>query len=69
MELISKLLEEKPDNNYALHLKGWGLYQKERYEESVQLLSKMWEISIGFDMDLYEHLEAAKKAVSGQKNN
>jgi hypothetical protein len=68
MELINKLLGKKPDD-YTLQLKGWGLYKQGKYEESVQLLCKIWEISIGFNTDLYEHLEAAKKAVAGQRYN
>jgi tetratricopeptide (TPR) repeat protein len=67
MELIKKSLGKKPDDDNTLQLKGWGLYKQGKYEESVQLLSKMWGISIGFNPDLYDHLEAAKKAVVNQK--
>ena len=69
MELIKKSLGKNPDDENTLQLKGWGLYKQGKYEESAQLLSKMWEKSILFNFDLYEHLEAAKKAVAGQKNN
>jgi len=69
MELINKSLVKEPDDENTLQLKGWGLYKQGKYEESVQLLSKMWEKSIAFNIDLYEHLEAAKKAFAGQKNN
>ncbi len=65
MGLIQKILEKKPDHESALQLKGWGLYKRNNYEEALQLLGKMWEISKGFNIELYNHLEAAKKAVAG----
>ena len=69
MGLIHKLLEEDPKDEFALQLEGWGLYKQGKYEEALQLLGKMWEISKGFNTELYNHLEAAKKAVANQKNN
>jgi tetratricopeptide (TPR) repeat protein len=69
MELIHKLLEEDPKDELTLQLEGWGLYKQGKYEEALQLLGKMWEISKGFNTEFYYHLEAAKKAVDNQKNN
>jgi tetratricopeptide (TPR) repeat protein len=68
MELIHKLLEEDPKDEFALQLEGWGLYKQGKYEEALQLLGKMWEISKGFNTELYNHLEAAKKAVAKSGN-
>ncbi len=69
MELINRLLEKEPEEEAALELKGWGLYKQGKYEESVQLLSKMFGIRRGFNTLLYEHLEAAKKALAVRKSN
>jgi len=68
MELIQNVLEKNPDNEFVLQLRGWGLYKQGKYEEALQLLEQMWERSKGFNYDLYTHLEAAKKAVTGQRN-
>jgi tetratricopeptide (TPR) repeat protein len=69
MELIHKLLEEDPKDEFALQLEGWGLYKQGKYAEAVQLLEQMSKRSEEFYFDLYTHLEAAKKAVANQKNN
>jgi tetratricopeptide (TPR) repeat protein len=66
MELISKGLQNWPDNEYFLQLKGWGLYKQGKYEESVQLLSEMWDKNIGFTIELYNHLNEAKQALANQ---
>ena len=69
MELVKKNLERNPTAEYALRLKGWGLYKQGKYEEALQLLGQVWEKWNGFDITLYEYLTAAKKAVAEQKNN
>ena len=69
MEMIQKMLEKIPDDEFVLQLKGWGLYKQGKYEEALQLLEQMWGKSKGFNFDLYTHLEAAKKAAADQKNN
>jgi tetratricopeptide (TPR) repeat protein len=66
MELVRKGLEIQPDHELLLQLKGWGLYKQGRYEESVQLLNKMWEQSLEFNYGLYQHLQEAKQALANQ---
>jgi TolB-like protein len=66
MELIRQGLEIQHDYEFLLQLKGWGLYKQGRYEESVQLLNKMWEKSSGFNYDLYQHLQEAKQALANK---
>jgi tetratricopeptide (TPR) repeat protein len=66
MEIISKGLQNWPENEYFLQLKGWGLYKQAKYEESVQLLSIMWDKSIGFNTELYNHLNEARQALANQ---
>jgi hypothetical protein len=52
-----------------LDTKGWGLYKQKKYKEALELLEKSWDLKPYYDHELYLHLEAAKKAVAGQKNN
>jgi hypothetical protein len=47
--------------------KGWGLYKQGKYKEALALLEKSWELRPIYDHIVYLHLEAAKKAVAGQK--
>ena len=66
MEFINKALEALPEEGMYLQLKGWGLYKQGKYEESVQLLSEMWDKNIGFNIELYNHLNEAKQALANQ---
>jgi TolB-like protein/lipoprotein NlpI len=67
MELVNKYLEKNPVAENFLRLKGWCLYKQGKYEEAVQLLENVWKKWNGFDINLYEYLTEAKKAVAGQK--
>ena len=72
MQLVSKGLELNPDNYGFLHTKGWGLYNQGKYQEALEILQKSWDIrreKAIYDHKAFLHLEAAKKAVSTQKNN
>jgi TolB-like protein len=66
MELIRKVLEIRPDYEVFLQLKGWGLYKQGKYEESVQLLSELWDKNTGFNTELYNHLLEAKQVLANQ---
>jgi tetratricopeptide (TPR) repeat protein len=69
--LIEKALGIKPDNFVFLHTKGWGLYKKGQYQEAYSILQKSWDIrrlKEGYNHEAFLHLEAAKKAVAGQKD-
>jgi tetratricopeptide (TPR) repeat protein len=71
MELIDKVLEVSPENFIYLHTKGWGLYKQSKYQEALDILQKSWNLrrqQAIYDHTAYLHLEAAKKAVTGQKN-
>jgi tetratricopeptide (TPR) repeat protein len=67
--LIDKALKMAPDINYMLDTKGWGLYKKGEYKEALAFLQKSWDLYSVYDHVVYLHLEAAKKAVAGQKAN
>jgi hypothetical protein len=45
------------------------LYKQGKYEEALIWLEKSWEVKSVYDHGLYLHLEEARKAVAGQKNN
>ncbi len=66
MELISKGIQIWPEDEGFLQLKGWGLYKQGKYEESVQLLGEMWNKNIGFNIELYNHLQEARQALTNQ---
>ena len=72
LELIDTALKLKPDNYNFLHTKGWGLYKQGRYQEALDMLQRSWDLRMNnavYDHEAFLHLEAAKKAVAGQKNN
>jgi tetratricopeptide (TPR) repeat protein len=67
MVLIVKALELSPDNYNMLDTKGWGLYKQGKYQEALDVLQKSWDLKPFYDHEIFLHLEAAKKAVAGQK--
>ena len=70
LELINKALTLRPDNYEFLDTKGWGLYKQEKYKEALDILQKSWDLrrqKALYDHEAFLHLEAARKAVSGQK--
>jgi tetratricopeptide (TPR) repeat protein len=74
IELTEKALELCPDSMpYFKYLymdnKAWGLYKQGKTKEAFDLLEKNWNSRPCYDPDAYLHLEAAKKAVAGLKNN
>jgi tetratricopeptide (TPR) repeat protein len=72
MKLIDKVLKFSPDDYTYLHTKGWGLYKQGNYQEALEILQKSWDLRMKnaiYDHPAYLHLEAAKKAVAGLKNN
>jgi tetratricopeptide (TPR) repeat protein len=69
LKLIDKALEISPNNYYMVDTKGWGLYKKGKYKEALEFLQKADSLKPIYNQGIYDHLEAAKKAVAGQKNN
>jgi tetratricopeptide (TPR) repeat protein len=72
VELIETSLKLSSDNYNYLYTKGWGLYKQGKYKEALELLQKSWDLrrqNAIYDHEAFLHLEAAKKAVAGQKNN
>jgi tetratricopeptide (TPR) repeat protein len=70
LEITEKVLKNNPDAMNALHNKGWGLYKQGKYREALEILQKSWDLRMKnaiYNHDAFLHLEAAKKAVAGQK--
>jgi tetratricopeptide (TPR) repeat protein/TolB-like protein len=67
LELIDKALELSPDKVGYLDTRGWGLYKQGKYDEALKIFEKVDSLKSMYDHTLYLHLEAAKKAVAGQK--
>ena len=67
LELIDKALTLSPDDYLIIDTKGWGLYKNGRYKEALELFERSWDLRPGYEHVVYLHLEAAKKAVAGQK--
>jgi tetratricopeptide (TPR) repeat protein len=67
LEIIDQLLKLYPDNYYGLVCKGWGLYGQGKYQEALKLLEKCDSLKPIYDHEFFLHLQAAKKAVAGQK--
>ena len=70
LEINDKALALNPENYNYLHTKGWGLYKQGEYQQALEILQKSWNIrrkQAVYDHEAYLHLEAAKKAVAGQK--
>ena len=67
MKLIDTALELSPDIDYMLDTKGWGLYKLGKYHEALEYLQRSWDLKPVYNHEEYLHLEAAKKAVAGQK--
>jgi tetratricopeptide (TPR) repeat protein len=69
LELVDKALEISPDNYEFLDTKGWGLYKQGKYQEALDLFQKSDSLKPVYNHQLFLHLEAARKAVTGQENN
>jgi len=69
---IDKALELKNDNYKYLHTKGLGLYKQGKYQEALEILQKSWDLrreNATYDHEAFFYLEAAKKALTHQKNS
>jgi AraC-like DNA-binding protein/TolB-like protein/Tfp pilus assembly protein PilF len=69
MELADKVLALDPDDSIALECKGWGLYKQGKYQASLDLLQKSWDVRLAYRHSLYLHLQDVKKAVEQQKKD
>jgi TolB-like protein len=72
LNLIDTVLKSSPNDYNFMDTKGWGLYKQGKYKEAYEILQKSWDLRMKnaiYDHPAYLHLEAAKKAVTGQMNN
>jgi len=71
MELVERALKLVPGYYIFLHTKGWGLYKQGKYQKALEMLQNSWDLrrqNAVYDHEAFLHLEAARKAVAGQKN-
>jgi tetratricopeptide (TPR) repeat protein len=72
LELVAKALKSSPDDYNFLHTKGLGLFKHGKFNEALEILQKSWDLrreKAVYNHEAFLHLEAAKKAVTGHKNN
>jgi tetratricopeptide (TPR) repeat protein len=72
LQLADTALKSSSDDYNYLHTKGWGLYKLGKYQEALDFLQKSWDLrreKAIYNHEAFLHLQAAKKAVAGQKNN
>lgn len=72
LNLTEQALEMVPNYFVYLDTKGWGLYKEGKYQAALELLQISWDqrmVKAIYDHAAFLRLEAAKKAVAGQKNN
>ena len=72
IKLIDRALELISEDFNLMHTKGWGLYKQGKYREALDILQKSWDLRrerAVYNHEAFLHLEAAKKAVAGLKNN
>jgi tetratricopeptide (TPR) repeat protein len=70
MQLAQKVLELSPEDYNCMQTLGWGLFKQGRYQDALDILQKSWDLRMKnaiYDHSAFQHLEAAKKAVAGQK--
>lgn len=64
LDLVDRGLKSNPNNYSFLDCKGWGLYKEGRYNESLEILQKSWELRGRYNHDAFLRLEEVKKAVA-----
>jgi tetratricopeptide (TPR) repeat protein len=67
LELIDQALKLMPDDYTLLDTKGWGLYKQGKFQEALKFLQKADSLKPVFSQDLFDHIQAVKKAMAGQK--
>ena len=66
IELIIRVLENKPDNGNYLHTYGLGLYKQGKLKEAQEGLNKGWDLIPYYDHDHFLHIQEVEKAVASQ---
>jgi len=68
VDLVEQALELDPENPYYLDTKGWGLYKQGMYDEALQNLNDSWDFRSAYEHEVYQHIQAAEKALIEQNN-
>ena len=69
MELVSRVLENEPDNGNFLHTYGLGLYKQGKLKESQEVLNKAWYLRPYYDHDHYQLLQEVEQALARENND
>jgi tetratricopeptide (TPR) repeat protein len=73
IKLADSALKKNPADEELLaniyDTRGWGFYKLGNYDQALEYLKKGWDLRPFYGHQHFLHLEAAKKAVAGQKNN
>jgi tetratricopeptide (TPR) repeat protein len=68
LELIQEALEFRPDIYYLQHTKAWGLYKEGKYEESLELLEKSWDLKPYYVHEHYLNIQEVEQALARQES-
>jgi tetratricopeptide (TPR) repeat protein len=64
VEILDKAIEQLPDSWFVLDTKGWGLYKQGKYQESLELIEKAWELKPLYDHSTFTHIQEVKKKLA-----
>ena len=62
-ELISRVLENIPNNGYYLHTYGLGLYKLGKLKEAQEALNTAWALIPYYDHDHFTHIKEVEQAL------
>jgi len=68
VSLIIPIVENYPDNWNYLYTYGLGLYKKESYQESDEILQKAWDLRPSYNHDHYLILQEVEQALTREKS-
>jgi tetratricopeptide (TPR) repeat protein len=68
MDLINEALEIYPESSAYIQSKGWGLYKQGKYEDSLELLEKSWDLKYFYNHELYLNIQEVKQAIAKQRS-
>jgi tetratricopeptide (TPR) repeat protein len=68
IELISRVLESKPNNGNYLHTYGLGLYKQGKLDEAHEALKKAWDLISFYDHDHFTHIQEVEYALASQNH-
>ncbi len=68
MELIQKAIEISPDEAYLLLPKALGLHKQGNFEEAIQLLKRVDDVTVGYNPEVNQQIQEVEQAIASQGN-